>query len=110
MHGKIVEKRGIKFMKKKVLITGITGFVGSHLAEFLIKKKNIKIYGIKRWHLSNLKNIKHILNKVVLFDCDITDGISVDNLLKKINLILFFIVQLKVLSVLLGTIQIDTCR
>ena len=70
-------------MKKKVLITGITGFVGSHLADFLIKKKNIKVYGIKRWHLSNLKNIKHILNKVVLFDCDITDGISVDNLIKK---------------------------
>ena len=25
-------------MKKKVLITGITGMVGSHLADYLIKK------------------------------------------------------------------------
>ena len=33
---------------KKILITGITGFVGSHLADFLLQKKNIKIFGLKR--------------------------------------------------------------
>ncbi len=30
-------------MKKKVLITGITGMVGSHLADFLLKKTNWEI-------------------------------------------------------------------
>ena len=51
-------------MKKKILITGITGFVGSHLADFIIDNKfDVQIYGLKRWHLSNLKHIKHIINK-----------------------------------------------
>ncbi len=73
-------------MKEKVLITGITGFVGSHLADFIIKKKfNVKIYGLKRWHLSNLKNIKHIINKIDLYDCDITDPISTREMINKIN-------------------------
>ena len=34
-------------MKKKVLITGITGFVGSHLADFLIKKKTSRFMELK---------------------------------------------------------------
>ena len=42
---------------KKILITGITGFVGSHLADFLLQKKNIKIFGLKRYHLSKEDNI-----------------------------------------------------
>ena len=74
-------------MKKNILITGITGFVGSHLADFIIKnKKKCKIYGIKRWYLSH-ENLKHIFNKIHFFDCDITDPISVENLIRKINLI-----------------------
>ena len=39
---------------KKVLITGITGFVGSHLAEYCLDKK-VELYGFKRYHLSNMK-------------------------------------------------------
>lgn len=71
-------------MKKNILITGITGFVGSHLADFIIKnKKDCKIYGLKRWHLSSMKNLKHIIKKINFLDCDITDPISVDNLIKK---------------------------
>lgn len=30
----------------KVLITGITGFAGSHLAEHLLTKKDVEVYGI----------------------------------------------------------------
>jgi nucleoside-diphosphate-sugar epimerase len=42
-------------MSKNILITGMTGFVGSHLADFLIENKiDYNIYGLKRWHLSNL--------------------------------------------------------
>jgi GDP-D-mannose dehydratase len=43
----------------RVLITGITGFVGSHFAEYLLNKNDIEIYGIMRWR-SDTKNIKHI--------------------------------------------------
>ena len=68
----------------KVLITGITGFVGSHMADMLVSEKSVEqVIGIKRWHLSNLKNIKQIIEKVDLHDCDITDPISVDKLIKK---------------------------
>lgn len=71
-------------MKKKILITGITGFVGSHLADYVIENKsNCEVLGIKRWHLSNLKNIKGILNKITLLDCDVTDPVSVRKLISK---------------------------
>ena len=73
-------------MKEKVLITGITGFLGSHLADYIIEKKfNVELFGIKRWHLSNLKNIKHIINKINFYDCDITDPIGTREMIKKIN-------------------------
>ena len=47
-------------MKKKVLITGITGMVGSHLADYLIKKTDWQIYGLCRWR-SPLDNVEHLL-------------------------------------------------
>lgn len=73
-------------MKKKILITGITGFVGSHLADYILKnQKNCEVFGIKRWHLSSLKNIKNILEKIELHDCDITDPISVRKLVSNIK-------------------------
>lgn len=73
-------------MKEKVLITGVTGFVGSHLADYIIEKKfNVELYGIKRWHSSNLKNIKHIINKIKFYDCDITDPIGTREMINKIN-------------------------
>ena len=73
-------------MKENILITGITGFVGSHLADYIIENKfDCNLIGTKRWHLSNLKNIKHILDKINLYDCDYTDPISVRNLIKEIK-------------------------
>ena len=48
-------------MKKNVLITGITGMVGSHLADLLLKKTNWKIFGLCRWR-SPLDNIEHLLD------------------------------------------------
>jgi GDPmannose 4,6-dehydratase len=47
-------------MKKNVLITGITGMVGSHLADYLLKKTNWNIYGLCRWR-SPLDNVEHLL-------------------------------------------------
>ena len=50
-------------MKKNILITGITGMVGSHLVDYLLKKTNHNIYGLCRWR-SPLDNIQHLLNLV----------------------------------------------
>ena len=44
----------------KILITGITGMVGSHLLDFLIDNTDYEIIGISRWR-SPLSNIyRHI--------------------------------------------------
>ena len=47
---------------KKVLITGISGMVGSHLADFLISNTDWEIHGLIRWRspLENLENLKFL--------------------------------------------------
>ena len=61
---------------EKILITGITGFVGSHIADLCIKKK-IRPFGFKRYHLSNMRNVNHIEEKIEWIDCDMMDPKSV---------------------------------
>jgi GDP-mannose 4,6-dehydratase len=50
-------------MKKRALITGITGMVGSHLADFLLAKTDWEIGGLCRWR-SPLDNIAHLLPQI----------------------------------------------
>ncbi len=59
----------------KALITGISGFVGSHLAELLIEK-GFEVDGTIRWR-SKRDNIVHIKDKITLHECDIKDASSV---------------------------------
>lgn len=73
-------------MVEKILITGITGFVGSHMADYLLEtQKDVKIYGTRRWHLSKEDNIKGILDKISMFDCDLTDPIGTRELIRAIK-------------------------
>ncbi|MCS7249973.1 MAG: GDP-mannose 4,6-dehydratase [candidate division WOR-3 bacterium] len=67
----------------KALITGITGFVGSHLAEYLLSK-NYEVYGTYRWR-SRMENIIHIKEKLKLYECDLKDATAVYNLIKEIK-------------------------
>ena len=62
-------------IKEKVLITGITGFVGSHLAELLLSKGE-QVYGTYRWR-SPRENISHIEDKLKLVPCELIDYVSV---------------------------------
>jgi GDP-4-dehydro-6-deoxy-D-mannose reductase len=73
----------------KVIITGIAGFVGSHLAEFLLEKKDIRVYGIDRW-LSRLDNIQHLKNKIELIECDLRDPFSAHSQIEKVKPDLIF--------------------
>jgi GDP-mannose 4,6-dehydratase len=57
----------------RALITGITGFVGSHLADYLLSEHpNVEIHGTKRWR-SPRDNIRQIEGRVSLHDCDLRD-------------------------------------
>ena len=56
----------------KVLITGITGFGGSHLAEYALAQ-GAEVYGTVRWR-SDRTNIAHLHGDVILLDCDLTDA------------------------------------
>jgi GDP-4-dehydro-6-deoxy-D-mannose reductase len=67
--------------QKNVLITGITGFVGSHLADYLLKNTNYKIFGLKRVN-SSLRNIHHVKDKVNLINGELIDQASLVNVLK----------------------------
>jgi GDP-mannose 4,6-dehydratase len=57
----------------KVLITGMNGFVGSHLVEFLQRQENPpSIYGICRWR-SNKENFERAKQDFTLLDADLLD-------------------------------------
>lgn len=67
--------------KRNVLITGITGMVGSHLAEFLISHTDWRIFGMTRWRspLRNLRYLMEELNKgerISLVEGDLLDQSS----------------------------------
>lgn len=69
----------------KVLITGILGFIGSHLAEKLVDDGH-EVYGVARRVASrNLEIISKILQDVTLVSGDITDYVSIRNALKTVN-------------------------
>jgi len=49
-------------MATKALITGITGMVGSHLADYLLEHTEWDIFGMCRWR-SPLANVEHLLDR-----------------------------------------------
>lgn len=72
---------------KVALITGITGMVGSHLADYIIKNSDWHIVGLVRWR-SSLDNISHLLEdinkkkKISLVYGDLKDSISLDKVIR----------------------------
>src|SRR5690349_4203552 len=67
---------------RRALITGITGMVGSHLAEFLLDKTDWDVIGMCRWRspLDNLVNIAHRINsrdRASLLYGDLRDTMSI---------------------------------
>jgi len=71
----------------KILITGITGFVGSHLAEYCLTQSKAKVYGtVLSHHLGDeLKRIEHIKDRIELFECDLTNRVAVVRVLNKVK-------------------------
>lgn len=75
-------------MIRRAFITGITGMVGSHLADYLLQNTDWEIYGLCRWR-SPLDNISHLLPKintgqrVNLLYGDLRDCISINEAVRK---------------------------
>ena len=68
----------------RVLITGITGFVGSHLAEYALGRGDVEVFGTVRWR-SRLDNVQHILEDIHLVDCDLRDGMATKKTLEEVK-------------------------
>jgi len=64
----------------RVLITGITGFVGSHFAEHALEQ-GVEVYGSYRWR-SKTENIDHLAGRIRLVEGDLRDLSSVQHLLE----------------------------
>jgi GDP-4-dehydro-6-deoxy-D-mannose reductase len=66
----------------RILVTGVTGFVGSHLVDYLLDGGHTEIWGTIRWR-SKTDNIDHIDrgDRLRLFECDLRDSSSVRNLI-----------------------------
>ena len=75
---------------KKALITGITGMVGSHLADYLLANTDWHVYGMCRWR-SPLSNIAHLIDninnkdRIELVYADLRDTIAINKIINDIK-------------------------
>ncbi|MFQ5692670.1 MAG: GDP-mannose 4,6-dehydratase [Nitrospinota bacterium] len=71
-------------MTQRVLLTGTTGFVGSYLAEFLLGREDVELFGIRRWR-SRSENIQHLGDRINLIECDIRDRTSMVRVVREVR-------------------------
>ncbi len=71
--------------EKRVLITGISGFAGSHLAEQLLNL-GCEIHGTIRRHAVPMhENIEHLRGKIFLYEADITSAERILSIFEEIQ-------------------------
>lgn len=72
-------------MKKKALITGITGQDGSYLAEFLLDK-GYEVFGmVRRSSMERFDRINHIKDRIQIRQADLLDQFSITKLVDEIR-------------------------
>jgi GDPmannose 4,6-dehydratase len=70
-------------MKKRALITGVTGQDGSYLAELLLEK-GYEIHGVvRRSSTENFERIGHLAGKIQLHQADLLDQLSLIDVMKE---------------------------
>ncbi len=77
----------MKKKQKKYLITGGTGFIGSNISRYLVKK-NQKVIIFDNNFRGNLQKIKDIKNKIKFVKGDIRNFKSIDKCLKKVDVVI----------------------
>jgi GDP-4-dehydro-6-deoxy-D-mannose reductase len=69
----------------RALITGITGFAGSHLADYILETHpDVEVYGLVRWR-SRMENVLHIQDRIHLVEADLKDMVSLKKALAEIG-------------------------
>lgn len=69
----------------KVLITGVTGLLGSHLAEYLARlAPDTELYGFKRWRTPR-SSLAALGESLQLIEGDVTDGVSVSAAVEQVR-------------------------
>jgi GDPmannose 4,6-dehydratase len=70
-------------MKKKVLVTGVTGQDGSYLAEFLLERDYEVIGMVRRTSTVNFDRIRHLQDDIELVYGDLLDQVSLIDILRE---------------------------
>ena len=70
---------------KRVLITGITGFAGSHLADYVLAEQpGVEVWGTCRWR-SRRENIEHLEGRIQLVECELADRTAIEKALDRVR-------------------------
>ena len=69
---------------RRVLVTGVTGFAGSHLVDYMAERGDAEIWGIQRWR-SRTENIEHLRGSMKLVECDLRDAESTRDTIEQIK-------------------------
>src|SRR5689334_19963638 len=67
----------------RVLITGITGPVGSALADHLLTIPELEVHAMKRWR-SDTRAIEHLGGQVTFHEGDIEDAFAMDGIVSRV--------------------------
>lgn len=68
----------------RVLITGVTGFVGSHLARALLARGGVELFGLAR-QTDRPVEATELDQRVRLFGCDLCDGEAIERILREVQ-------------------------
>jgi GDP-4-dehydro-6-deoxy-D-mannose reductase len=69
---------------RRVLVTGVTGFAGSHLVDYMLERGDCEIVGIQRWR-SRTENIEHFADRITLVECDLRDASSTRDAVERVR-------------------------
>lgn len=71
----------------KILVTGATGFVGSHLLDSLLSEPGLEVHGLRRWssRMTLLAHLPDVEEQVHWHTGDLTDPFSVDAVIESVR-------------------------
>ncbi len=78
-----MSKQTKQLAPKRAFITGISGFVGSHMAELLLAK-GLEVHGLRPFR-SATENIEHITDQLHLHEGDLMDSHSLGRIMKLVQ-------------------------